>query len=644
MSGRGRGEDAHLGMGRAIDRRDFLNGVAVTGAVGGASLIAGCPLPADAAASPLAPQDVPGYQPALKTGMRGSHPGSFEDAHRLRDGDLKIGDARDTGERYDLIVVGGGLSGLAAAHFWRQARPKARILILDNHDDFGGHAKRNEFRPAGGPTLLCNGGTLGIDSPRPYSPEADGLLRHVGLDVAAMQGIERGDVYKARGLGRAIFFDKETFGADHLATGVHRRPWADVLAGAPLPPAAARDIAAIEEGGADYWPGLASAEKKDRLSRISYRAYLADVARAEPLALAYFQPRSQGWWGVGIDAITALDAWAMGFPGFTGLKLDKGGIERMGYTPRGYADTGGSYTLHFPDGNATIARLIVRSLIPDALPGTSAADSVLARADYAKLDRAGQPVRIRLSSIVVAVHHDDLPARAKGVDITYVTGTTLHKVHAARVVMASWNMMIPYIVPELPDAQKAALHELVKCPIVYTSVGIADARAFDRLGISGVSAPGCYFTNYGLNEVVEVGGYATPRDPARPTIVRMEHVPCQPGLSEFDQNRLGRAALLATPFEEYEHHVRDELGRALRDGGFDAARDITAITVNRWPHGYAPEFNPLWEPVLPEEQQPNVIARRRFGRIAIANADSGRAAYTSSAIDQAHRAIGELLA
>jgi spermidine dehydrogenase len=209
--------------------------------------------------------------------------------------------------------------------------------------------------------------------------------------------------------------------------------------------------------------------------------------------------------------------------------------------------------------------------------------------------------------------------------------------------MASWNMMIPYIVPKLPAPQKAALHQLVKAPLVYTSVAIRNWQAFDRLKLHRVYAPGCYFTDYGLNETVDVGGYTSPRDPAQPTVVRLEHVPCVPGLPEFEQNRAGRAELLATPFEDYEHHVRDEMGRALAGGGFDADRDITAITVNRWPHGYAPEFNPLWEEVLPEAEQPNVIARQRFGRIAIANSDSGRAAYTSSAIDQAHRAVGELL-
>jgi len=632
------GVGAGSGCGRPITRRDFVNGVAV----GAAGIAASGGLPARALAAP--PVTAANYPP-LRTGMRGSHPGSFEQAHVLRDGGHPgSGAAVDTGERYDLVIVGGGISGLAAAHFYRAAKPDARILILDNHDDFGGHAKRNEFRNAGGRTLLMNGGTLGIDSPRPYSAEADGLLKAIGIDVPAMKGVEKDDFYKSRGLGSGIFFDKETFGGDALVTGMHATSWAAALKTAPIDAAAQADIARVEsEAVGDVMPGLTSDQKKDRLSRISYRAYLADLARIGPVALAYFQPRTHGWWGVGIDAVSALDAAAMGFPGFKGLNLAEGGFPRMGYTPLGYAETGGSYTLHLPDGNATVARLLVRSLIPATMPGRSAADSMLATVDYGALDRPGQPVRIRLSSIVTAAHHVGDPKAAREVAITYVAGTSLRTVHARDVVMASWNAMIPYVVPELPDTQKAALHALVKAPLVYTTVQLANWRAFDRLKVSRVSAPGCFFTGFGLNDVDDIGGYDTPRDPNQPTLIRMEYVPCQPGLPEEDQNRAGRAKLLGTSFETFEGHVRDLLGRALAGGGFDAGRDITAITVNRWPHGYAPEYNPLWEPLLPEAEQPHVIARQRFGRIAIANSDSGRAAYTSSAIDQAHRAVTELL-
>ena len=126
-------------------------------------------------------------------------------------------------------------------------------------------------------------------------------------------------------------------------------------------------------------------------------------------------------------------------------------------------------------------------------------------------------------------------------------------------------------------------------------------------------------------------------------VVRMERTPCMPGMSERDQHRVGRADLLSTPFETFERNIRDQLGRVLGRGGFDPARDIDAITVNRWPHGYAYEYNYLFDPEWPAGQSPIEIARKPFGRIAIANSDAAAAAYTDTAMDQAYRAVEELL-
>ena len=291
-----------------------------------------------------------------------------------------------TGEDYDLVVVGGGISGLAAAHLYRARRPGARILILDNHDDVGGHAKRNEFALAGRLALM-NGGTYSIDSPRPYSAIADGLVRTLGVDpVALTKKCADESFYAAHGLARGVFFDRETFGADKLVVARKGAAWRDILAGAPLPEKARGDIVRIEEGTTDYFPGLSSAEKKARLARMSYRDFLRDVVKADPAAIAVYQARSHGEWGVGADAVSALDVWAFDFPGFQGLKLEPGSAPHMGYTAAGYAD-GGSYTFHFPDGNASLARLLVRDLIPESLPGTSAEDVVTARLDYTLLDR-----------------------------------------------------------------------------------------------------------------------------------------------------------------------------------------------------------------------------------------------------------------
>jgi spermidine dehydrogenase len=615
-----------------ITRRDFLNGVPL--AVGGA--VAGSLLPESSALA--APQDEPGYYPPALTGLRGSHPGAFEAAHRLRDGDFwaQAGDIKQTGETYDLVVVGGGISGLAAAHFFRARHPAAQILILDNHDDFGGHAKRNEFA-LGNRTELMNGGTLLIDSPRPYSAVADGLLKSLGIDPVALNDkCTHGDFYRSLDLTRGIFLDKETFGADHLVVVKPDMSWAELLKPSPLSPQVQGDIARLEEDKIDYMPGLSSAEKKARLSRMSYRDFLLNVVKTDPGVVPFYQARTHGEWGVGIDAVSALDAWPFKLPGFQGLNLAPGSAPHMGPTAAGYAD-GGSYTFHFPDGNASIARLLVRNLIPRSVPGHSAEDGVTAHVDYARLDRPASPVRIRLSSIVVR-------ARNAGgdVEVAYVRGGEVHSVRGRACVLACWNMMIPYLCPELPQRQKQALHDLVKTPLVYANVALRNWTAFKALGVSRVYAPGSYFSTLSLNQVVDIGGYQSIRSPDEPMLIRMVRTPCQPGLPEREQNRAGQQDIFNTSFEAFEGNIRDQLGRILGAGGFDPAKDIVAITVNRWPHGYAYEFNPLFDPELPETEQPHVVGRARFGRITIANSDSGGLAYTDSAINQAYRAVQEL--
>jgi spermidine dehydrogenase len=633
----------NLGMDRPIARRDFLGGVPL--AIGAAASSALLPEFITAAlAAGAAPQDAAGYYPPLLTGLRGNHPGSFEAAHRLRDPAFwpHAGKVTATGETYDLVVVGGGISGLAAAYFYRAAQPQARILILDNHDDCGGHAKRNEFA-LGGRTALMNGGTYSIDSPRPYSAVADGLLKTLGIDpVALAKKCADRTFYPVLGLTRGLFFDKETFGADKLVVESARPSWRQMLVQSPLSKEAQRDIVRIEEEKIDYLPGLSSDQKKSRLSRMSYRDFLLKIVKADPAVIPFYQARTHGEWGVGIDAVPALDVWAFGFPGFQGLDLAPGSAPHMGYTAAGYAD-GGSYTFHFPDGNASIARLLVRRLIPESLPGTSAEDAVSAHLDYAKLDHPQSAVRIRLSSTAARVRNVGDAEPGTEVEVVYLRGDEILSVRAGSCVLACYNMMIPYICPDLPEPQKEALRYDVKIPLIYASVALRDWRPFKKLGIAQVYAPGSYFSSLSLNQVVDIGAYRSPRSPDEPMLVHMTRVPAQPGLPERDQHRAGHADILNTSFETFELKIRDQLSRILVPAGFDAARDIMAITVNRWPHGYAYEYNPLFDPDWPAGQAPHEIGRARFGRIAIANSDAGAAAYTDSAIDQAHRAAEELL-
>jgi spermidine dehydrogenase len=630
-----------LGAGRFIPRRDFLQGALI----GAASSLCGPLLSGVArAAEGTAPQDLAGYYPPALTGMRGAHSGSFEAAHALRDGKAPS-PPTFTGEKYDLVVVGGGISGLAAAHYYRKrAGARARILILDNHDDFGGHAKRNEFT-LGGRLQLVSGGTLDIDSPRPYGAVANGLLKELGVDVTALaRKVEHRHFYEGLGMRRAAFFDAETFGADKLIAGFDSGSPRSVFRDAPLSVQDREDLARIKEERRDYLPGLTSPQKKEHLAGISYLVYLRDYVKVGPGALKFCQSLTYGEWGVGIDAVSALDLWGYGLPGFDGLKLTPGVTSLMGPTAAGYHETGGSARLHFPDGNATIARLLVRRLIPAVAPAIDVTDVVTQRFDYAQLDRPGAYVRLRLNSTAVRVEHVGDAATADEVIVSYQCAQQVYAVRASHCVLACWNMVIPYLCPGLPPAQQAALHSLVKSPIIYTNVGLRTWRPFKELGVSEVYAPGAYFSDLYLNPRVDIGAYHASTDPDKPIILRMERTPCKPGLSEHEQNRAGRAELLATSFASFEQQIRGQLARTLRGTDFDPARDIEAITVNRWPHGYAPEFNSLFDPHLPPSQRPEVLGRARFGRIAIANSDSAAAAYTDAAIEQAHRAVAELLA
>ena len=413
--------------------------------------------------------------------------------------------------------------------------------------------------------------------------------------------------------------------------------------GIPVAIEVARDVRRLEASEEDYFPGLTSEQKKDKLSRMSYKKFLLDVVKVDPRVIPIYQTRTHPLFGVGIDAVAALDCWALQMPGFKGLKLEPGPYRRMGYTPMGYASPREGYEFHFPDGNATIARLLVRRLIPGSTPGNSVEDIVTAQVDYAKLDRSESPVRIRLSCIVVSAKNLGEVNSAKEVQIAYLRDNKLKTVRAKSAVLACWNMMIPYLCPDLPAAQQDALHYGAKVPLVYTTVAIKNWHAFDQLGIRSVASPGMYHYQMNLDMPVDIGTYNSPKSPEEPILVRMERTPCYPGLSERDQHKIGRGDLLSTSFETFERNIRDQLSRILGVGGFDPARDIDAITINRWPHGYAYEYNYLFDPEWPTGQSPCEIARKPFGRIAIANSDAAAAAYTDTAINEAHRAVQELL-
>ena len=601
-------------MKNKITRRDFLNGTQV--AIG-ASLLTPWTEVFGRETSKFALG--PDYYPPAKTGLRGSHEGSWQTMHARVE------------EDYDLVVVGGGISGLSSANFYRREHPDARILILDNHDDFGGHAKRNEF-DVDGHRQIAYGGAESIDTPSGYADISKAMLKDIGVDVQRFYDYFDQELYDGMDLSYGIAFDAETYGERKLVTGYGSRPWDEFIAETPLSDVAKADLLRAFTEERDYLPGMTRDEKIALLSRTSYRSYLKDYVKVDEQVLEIYQRWGMSYWCVGMDEVPAIYILGYGdgggLPGLTHTVQQQGG---RGVEP---------YIFHFPDGNASIARLLVRSLIPEALPGSTMEDSVLARLNYEKLDVDGSPVRIRLNSTVVnAVHAKDM----KSVQVTYVHSGDSHTIRAKRCIMACYNSAIPYICPELPDEQKAGLAYNVKVPLTYTKVTVPNWNAFAELGLRFVYYTKDFYKQVELDYPVSMGGYSFGSDPSEPMTLHMCYVPYFDDIQGPEQWRAGRRKLLETPFSTFEYHVKDQLDQALSGAGFDPDRDITAITVNRWAHGYSYSPDLLWEPEYASEaDKPWVKGRQPFGRIAIANSDSNASADTNTAISQAYRAVQDI--
>jgi len=618
-------------MGEGITRRDFIDGIA-------------CAIVASTVAPRLSDAQAAGapYPPA-RTGYGGSGPADFSIAHGVRDGRRYDLLGQPVAEHYDVVVIGAGIGGLATAHYLRKARPRARILIVDNHDDFGGHARRNEFN-VDGRLLLGYGGSESMEGPKTrWTNVARACVASLGVDLDRFEKALDVHLYPGLGLSSGLFFPREVYGVDRLVTGdpvrslpsdvpahLHNgRPAAAFIADCPVDEAQRARLLTLYTDTRDVLAGQSIAEKERLLRTTSYRDYLQRYYGLDERSLAMFDGRTLDLFASKSEAVPALLAWGCEYPGFQGLGLQM---------PKAGILEGDPYIYHFPDGNASLARLFVRELIPGVAPGRGMDDIVGARFDYSQLDVPGRDVRLRLSSTVVA-----LANHRAGVDVLYAQGEKLTRISADHAVYAGYSTMLRYICPDLGAVQRKAVSDQVKAPLVYVNVAIRNWRAWVNRGIHYVNNPAGFYSHLKLDYPVSLGDYRCPTHPQEPIILHLLHVPWPDGPVKDLRSawRAGRALVYARRFDEFESHAHDELTRILGPGGFDADRDIAAITVNRWGHGYAYDPNSLYDDASAAEREIKASAAP-VGRIHFAGTDAAWMAYAHKAIDSAQRAAAEI--
>ena len=544
-------------------------------------------------------------------------------------------------------MVGGGLSGLSAAYFYRQRYGKdAKILVIDNHDDFGGHAKRNEFT-VDGEKLIGYGGSQSIDTPSSYSAPAKKLLKDIGVITERFYDYYDQDFFGARNLKRGLYFSNDLYGKDHVVENLLRahldkndNDLIDILSKFPLANESKKALINLLKSKKNYLQDEPSLAKRIALMRAtSYSDFLRKFVEVPEEVVLLYRDSHRGLWGVGWDALSTLEAYKANMPGTRYLDL-----EVKSANPHNMYDREEPYIFHFPDGNAGVARALVNKLIPDSMSVDTMEAQVKAKVDYNALDLKSSKVRIRLNSSVVKVEHT---SNQRSVNVVYINNGKSYRVVGRHVVMACYNNMLPHLCPELPIEQKEALNYATKIPLVYISIAVRNWRAFSNLGFHSITIPQPKLMHsFGLDFPVSMGDYNFPQNPNQPTILHGTYVPTDPdkGLSAKEQAINGRRQLYEISFAQFERDIIEQMQGSLKGGGFDAERDIAGITVNRWPHGYAWEYNDYSDPAEYNPYNgPHIKGRARIGRISIANSDASAYAYVDGAIDAADRAVNEQL-
>jgi spermidine dehydrogenase len=614
--------DESLGMNEPICRRDFLNATLL--AAGGVLL------------GPLSPKQLLAEEDWTGYGGIGDYANSngntFEvmaAGHQIRSGDFDRlpADTIDTGETFDCVVVGGGVSGLSAALFFEKyARPKATCLVIDNHPVFGGEAKRNEFI-VDGQRIAGPQGADHFQVPLPHSFMAR-FFELVGLDWRQFKYQQWGGGSPEIPLGLS-FEDSRGPDAFYFGSKFGQKsgmwlidPWKKKLEGAPISDKMRLELLRYngqQKSGLPFdYPGD---QKSRQLDGITMERYLMERHGLTKETIQMFMADEGGGFGAGPDVLSAYCIYAFD-------------VDRSMDEP----------ALSFPGGNDGIARHIVKALIPDSIPGPNTLEAVCRHnIDFPALDRPGQAARIRLSSTTVWVKHEGDPLKSNFVTIAYTRGGKAYRVKARSVVLAGGCWTSRRIVHDLPAAHRQAYDQFYRSPCMMANVALRNWRFLYQMGISGCQ----WFEGLGsFTAVRKLPTFATDAKtigPDSPVVLTLKVLFTHYGLPLADQGNWGRAELVSTPFRDYERRIRTQLSEMFSASGFEAARDIAGIVLNRWGHAYvSPQpgffFGKDGSPA-PRE----ILRAAPFGRIAFANTDLSGTPDHRTAIGEAHRAVSQLL-
>jgi spermidine dehydrogenase len=634
-------EERDLGMDADITRRDFLNSIALgTGAV-----LLGTPAPAHRGAPP--PTDEPWHPWTGYTGVGDyarSNGNTWEvvtQAHGLRDGvyDRMLSSATDTGETYDLVIVGGGFSGTVAAYtFLKETGRRRTCLLLDNHPIIGGEAKRNEFVVRGqrliGPQGSNEGDPPGAGEPQWLSSMWDDIGLPRTFEFGQLAADRRPMLFPKTNYVYQLWFDNfESHGFYFDSPKPHwvRNPWGHRLEGTPWPAEVRRDLLRWREERVEPWKGDADSLKR-YLDSMTYEHWLTEVRKFHPDVARYVDPIYASGIGLGSDVLSAYSAYTLWLPGFLGLGVDKELEAFVG----NHTLSEPQQVISFPGGNDAIQRCIVRALNPDAIEGSTFPEVHNGRIRFDLMDRPNIPCRLRAGALAVHLDHDPDNSR-KLAALTYAQGGKLFTVHARTVIWAGASFTAKHAVKNLPDDYRAAVQRFPRSPMLSVNVALDNWRFLYSLGYSACSWRGGFGFTANMRPNMYIGDYRPPLDPDQPNVFTF-YVPFnQRGLSLVEQGHAGRARLFGTSYREFETQVRQQMVTLFADAGFDAKRDIAGIVLNRWGHAYCNAGPGFYTSVDGKPTQSDVL-RQPCGQLAFGHSELNGNQHWNIAAIEGHRA------